>query len=98
MPAEPLPCNPPDDWGPAHRSRRFPGLRFRIRPWRCPPLRSDPGGSWGWSGRNGAGKTTLLGCMSGLLAPSAGDVRLRERLLQPASPVGPGLPWLPGFR
>ena len=37
---------------------------------------AEPGGIFGLLGPNGAGKTTTIGCISGLLAPSAGRVRV----------------------
>ena len=40
----------------------------------------------GLIGPNGAGKTTLFNLVSGVLAPSAGSVRLGERVLDGLSP------------
>jgi branched-chain amino acid transport system ATP-binding protein len=38
-------------------------------------------------GSNGAGKTTLMRCISGLLAPTAGDIRVDGRAMAPAAPA-----------
>ncbi|MFH1754593.1 MAG: ABC transporter ATP-binding protein, partial [Candidatus Latescibacterota bacterium] len=39
---------------------------------------APPGGIFGLLGPNGAGKTTTIGCISGLLKPSAGRIRVME--------------------
>ncbi|MGH7545990.1 MAG: ABC transporter ATP-binding protein [Gemmatimonadota bacterium] len=40
-------------------------------------LTAEPGAIFGLLGPNGAGKTTTIGCVSGLLDPTAGSVRVR---------------------
>jgi ABC-2 type transport system ATP-binding protein len=37
---------------------------------------AEPGGIFGLLGPNGAGKTTTIGCISGLLKPTAGHIRI----------------------
>jgi len=39
-------------------------------------FRAEPGAIFGLLGPNGAGKSTTIGCLSGLLKPSAGSVRV----------------------
>jgi ABC-2 type transport system ATP-binding protein len=39
-------------------------------------FRAEPGSIYGLLGPNGAGKSTTIGCLSGLLKPSAGSVRV----------------------
>ena len=39
-------------------------------------FRAEPGQIFGLLGPNGAGKTTTIGCISGLLEPTGGHVRL----------------------
>ena len=39
-------------------------------------FRAEPGAIFGLLGPNGAGKSTTIGCLSGLLEPSAGSVRV----------------------
>ena len=47
---------------------------------------AQPGQIFGLLGPNGAGKSTLIGCMSGLLSPTAGSVRLIGRDLTTDGP------------
>ena len=42
-----------------------------------------PGTVFGFVGQNGAGKTTTIGMLTGLLTPTAGDIRLAGRPLTP---------------
>ncbi|MEM7305590.1 MAG: ABC transporter ATP-binding protein [Planctomycetota bacterium] len=42
-------------------------------------FRAEPGAIFGLLGPNGAGKSTTIGCLSGLLTPTAGSVRLLGR-------------------
>jgi len=42
-------------------------------------FRARPGEIYGLLGPNGAGKSTIIGCISGLLKPDAGTVRVLER-------------------
>ena len=39
-------------------------------------FRAEPGTIFGLLGPNGAGKSTTIGCISGLLRPTAGTVRV----------------------
>ena len=39
-------------------------------------LRAQPGAIFGLLGPNGAGKSTTIGCISGLLRPDSGTVRV----------------------
>ncbi|MEO8850367.1 MAG: alpha/beta fold hydrolase, partial [Allobranchiibius sp.] len=63
-------------------------------------FRVEPGQIVGLLGPNGAGKTTLLRVLMGLIAPTAGSVRVFGELIEPGAPVlsrtgvfveGPGL-------
>ena len=47
---------------------------------------AQPGQIFGLLGPNGAGKSTVIGCMSGLLSPTAGSVRLIGRDLTTDGP------------
>jgi ABC-2 type transport system ATP-binding protein len=48
-------------------------------------FRAEPGRIFGLLGPNGAGKTTTIGCISGLLTPSAGRIRVlgHDTVLEP---------------
>ena len=48
---------------------------------------AQPGQIFGLLGPNGAGKSTVIGCMSGLLSPTAGSVRLMGRDLTTDGPT-----------
>jgi iron complex transport system ATP-binding protein len=48
-------------------------------------LRFEPGRFYGLVGPNGSGKTTLLRALAGLVAPSAGGVRIDDRALSSLS-------------
>jgi putative ABC transport system ATP-binding protein len=48
---------------------------------RVPQWAADPGDHWLLLGDSGSGKTTLLHVLAGILAPSAGDVRLAGQVL-----------------
>ena len=60
-------------------------------------LTLEPGQLLALLGPNGAGKTTLLRCMLGLVAPSAGDVRLDDDAIAGLSPRqrAARVAWLP---
>lgn len=50
-------------------------------------FRAEPGRIFGLLGPNGAGKTTTLGCISGLLKPTAGHVRVMGHDVQREGPA-----------
>lgn len=52
---------------------RFPGQEHAL--FEIPALDMSPGSSLGIRGPSGAGKTTLFHCLSGIAAPSAGQIR-----------------------
>ena len=49
-------------------------------------FRAEPGVVYGLLGPNGAGKSTTIGCVSGLIAPSAGSVRIHGEEVAPGEP------------
>ena len=63
-------------------SKQFPGVRALDDV----PLRLRAGSVHALMGENGAGKSTLMKIIAGLIAPSAGEVRVRGEARQFAGP------------
>jgi ABC-2 type transport system ATP-binding protein len=49
-------------------------------------FRAESGSVYGLLGPNGAGKSTTIGCLSGLIAPDAGSVRIHGEEVAPGQP------------
>lgn len=61
-------------------------------------LEIDPGQIVSILGPNGAGKTTLLRCLSGIVAPTSGDIRYDgERFYRGNTAVRRRIAYLPDF-
>lgn len=59
------------------RGRSRPSYRWALRE---VSFRATPGESWGLVGANGAGKSTLLKCLSRVMYPTAGQIRVAGRV------------------
>jgi ABC-2 type transport system ATP-binding protein len=59
------------------RGRSSPSWRWALRDI---SFSAKPGESWGLVGANGAGKSTLLKCLSRVMYPTAGEVRVSGRV------------------
>jgi NitT/TauT family transport system ATP-binding protein len=70
-------------------SKSYGGGEHAIHVLRNLNLRVDPGEFIAIVGPSGAGKTTLLRCLSGLTAPTAGEVRVgTARVTEPRAEIG----------